>query len=193
MARPGVGWCDSRRLGRTESRHVPEGRTRHPLPPGEGWGEGARFTPRDRCHGKVHGERNVFQELDTHGDHEPWCEASSERPSSRPSPGGRRRIFPAGVGGWRRGLAGASRDGSDGWSSGMSLSGICGSLSLRERVGVREPVSTLAIAAIERFVESPLFKINLLTGHEPRRDEWSGRPSSRPSPGGRRRTFPAGF
>ncbi len=49
----------------------------------------------------------------------------------------------------------------------MSPCGICGSLSLRERVGVREPVSTLAIAAMERFMESPLFEIDLLTGHEP--------------------------
>jgi hypothetical protein len=29
----------------------------------------------------------------------------------------------------------------------------CDSLSLRERAGVREPVSTLAIAAMERFME----------------------------------------
>jgi hypothetical protein len=40
-------------------------------------------------------------------------------------------------------------------------------LSPRERAGVREPVSTLAMAATERFLESTLFEIDLLTGHEP--------------------------
>jgi hypothetical protein len=35
----------------------------------------------------------------------------------------------------------------------MSPCGICGSLSHRERVGVREHDSTLAIAPMERFVE----------------------------------------
>jgi hypothetical protein len=55
----GVGWNELRRLGRTEYRHVPEGRTRHPLPPGEGWGEGARFNPRDGSHGEVHGKPPV--------------------------------------------------------------------------------------------------------------------------------------
>ncbi len=49
----------------------------------------------------------------------------------------------------------------------MSPCGICDSLSLRERVGVREPVSTLAIAAMERFIESQLFEIDLLTDLEP--------------------------
>jgi hypothetical protein len=63
-------------------------------------------------------------------------------------------MFPAGFEGLGRVLAGTGRDGSDGWSSGMSPCGICGSLSLRERVGVREPVSTLAIAATERFMDS---------------------------------------
>jgi hypothetical protein len=38
----------------------------------------------------------------------------------------------------------------------MSPCGICDSLSLRERVGVREPVSTLAIAATERFMGDPV-------------------------------------
>jgi hypothetical protein len=38
-----------------------------------------------------------------------------------------------------------------------------------KRVGVREPVSTLAITAIERFMESHLFEIDLLTAHEPDR------------------------
>jgi hypothetical protein len=35
---PGVGWNESRRLEQMGFRHVAEGRTRHPLPPGEGWG-----------------------------------------------------------------------------------------------------------------------------------------------------------
>ncbi len=112
-------------------------------------------------------ERNVFQKLETYWDHEPWREERSERPSPRPSPGGRGRIFPAGFEGLGRVLAGTGRDGSDGWSSAMSPWGICGSLSPRERGGVREPVSTLAIAATERFMESHLFEIDLLTGHEP--------------------------
>ncbi len=50
----------------------------------------------------------------------------------------------------------------------MSPCGICGSLSLRERAGVRGPVSSLAIAAMERFMESYLFKNDLLTALEPR-------------------------
>ncbi len=54
---PGVDWNRSRRLGWQEFRHVAVRDMRHPLPPGEGWGEGARFNPRNRCHGKVHGER----------------------------------------------------------------------------------------------------------------------------------------
>ena len=96
--------------------------------------------------------RSVFQKLDTYWDHEPWSEECSERPSPRPSPGGRGRIFPAGFEGLGRVLAGTGRDGSDGWSSGMSPCGICGSLSPRERVGVREPVSTLAMACTGRFM-----------------------------------------
>ncbi len=108
-------------------------------------------------------ERNVFQKLDTHWDHEPW----SERPSPRPSPGGRGRIFPAGFEGLGRVLAGTGRDGSDGRSSSMSPCGICDTLSPRERVGVREPVSTLAIAATERFMESGVGAGAMLTGHEP--------------------------
>jgi hypothetical protein len=118
-----------------------------------------------RTHGFM--GRNVFQKLDTHWDHEPWSEECSERPSPRPSPGGRGRIFPAGFEGLGRVLAGTGRDGSDGWSSGMSPCGICGSLSPRERVGVREPVSTLAIAATERFMGSAVFETDLLTDHEP--------------------------
>jgi hypothetical protein len=42
-----------------------------------------------------------------------------------------------------------------------------GTLSLRERVGVREPVSTLAMARMGRFMESRLFEIDLPTDHEP--------------------------
>jgi hypothetical protein len=42
-------------------------------------------------------------------------------------------------------------------------------LSPRERVGEREPVSTLAMAPMGRFLERNLFEINLLTAHEPRR------------------------
>ncbi len=99
--------------------------------------------------------------------HEPWSEECSERPSPRPSPGGRGSVFPAGFEGLGRVLAGTGRDGSDGWSSGMSPCGICDTLSPRERVGVREPGSTLAIAATERFMESALFEIDLLTGLEP--------------------------
>jgi NAD(P)-dependent dehydrogenase (short-subunit alcohol dehydrogenase family) len=91
-----------------------------------------------------------------HMDHEPGSEECSERPSPRPSPGGRGRIFPAGFEGLSRVLAGTSRDGSDGWSSGMSPCGICDTLSPRERVGVREPVSTLAIAAMERFMDATM-------------------------------------
>ncbi len=120
-----------------------------------------------RCGKPVHGEARFPRDLDTHWDHEPWSEECSERPSPRPSPGGRGRIVPAGFEGLGRVLAGTGRDGSDGWSSGMSPCGICDTLSLRERVGVREPVSTLAMAATERFMESPLFKNDLLTGHEP--------------------------
>jgi hypothetical protein len=112
-------------------------------------------------------ERNVFQKLDTYWDHEPWSEECSERPSPRPSPGGRGRIFPAGFEGLGRVLAGTGRDGSDGWSSGMSPCGICDTLSPRERVGVREPCSTLAMASMGRFMGSSLFKNDLLTGHEP--------------------------
>ncbi len=48
----------------------------------------------------------------------------------------------------------------------MSPCGICDTLSLRERVGVREPVSTLAMATLERFMGSPVFEIDLLMGHE---------------------------
>jgi hypothetical protein len=40
-------------------------------------------------------------------------------------------------------------------------------LSLRERAGVREPVSTLAMACMGRFLESHLFEIDLPTDHEP--------------------------
>ena len=39
-AEPGVGWNGSRRLGRLEFHHVAVREMRHPLPPGEGWGEG---------------------------------------------------------------------------------------------------------------------------------------------------------
>jgi hypothetical protein len=42
------------------------------------------------------------------------------------------------------------------------------SLYLRERVGVREPVSTLAIAGMERFMGRLLFKTDLLTDLEPK-------------------------
>jgi hypothetical protein len=47
----GVGWNGSRRLGWREFRHVAVRDMRHPLPPGEGWGEGARFNPRDGLRG----------------------------------------------------------------------------------------------------------------------------------------------
>ncbi len=97
-------------------------------------------------------ERSVFQELDTYWDHERWSEECSERPSPRPSPGGRGRIVPAGFEGLGRVLAGTSRVGSDGWISGMSPCGICGSLSLRERVGVRVPVSPPATASWVSFM-----------------------------------------
>ncbi len=40
-------------------------------------------------------------------------------------------------------------------------------LSPRERAGVREPVSTLAMGCMGRFMESRLFKIDLLTELEP--------------------------
>jgi hypothetical protein len=50
----------------------------------------------------------------------------------------------------------------------MSPCGICGSLSLRERVGVREPASTLAIAAMERFMERIVFQtLDTYWDHEP--------------------------
>ena len=42
-------------------------------------------------------ERNDFQGMDTHGDHEPGSEEDRERPSPRPSPGGRGRTPSAGV------------------------------------------------------------------------------------------------
>ncbi len=48
-------------------------------------------------------ERNVFQNLDTYWAHEPWSEVGSERPSPRPSPGGRGRFCATrfgGVSGW---------------------------------------------------------------------------------------------
>ncbi len=66
----GVRWNELRGLGRTGHRHVPEGRTRLPLPPGEGRGEGARFNPRRGLRGKVHGEAR-FPKLDTYWGHEP--------------------------------------------------------------------------------------------------------------------------
>jgi hypothetical protein len=40
-------------------------------------------------------------------------------------------------------------------------------LSLRERVGVREPASTLAMACMGRFMGSLLFETELLTDHAP--------------------------
>jgi hypothetical protein len=116
-------------------------RLRVSLEPCPGWGFG-RFM-----------ESSLFKN-DLLTDHEPWHEEWSGRPSSRPSPGGRRRIGTAGFGGLSHALAGTSRDGSHGWGSGMSLRGRSDSLSLRERVGVREPVSTLAMACIRRFMES---------------------------------------
>lgn len=57
----------------------------------------------------------------------------------------------------------------------MSPCGICDTLSPRERAGVREPVSALAIAATERFMGSPLFETDLPTDLEP------GIPGSEPS------------
>jgi hypothetical protein len=95
---PGVGWNESRRLARKRRGGVATGRTRHPLPPGEGRGEGAGFNPRDGWHGTVPGQE-CFQDADMPGDHEAWREGWSGRPSSRPSPGGRRRRCSAGVGG----------------------------------------------------------------------------------------------
>ena len=64
-------------------------------------------------------------------------------------------------------MTGASRDGSEERGTGMSPRTGRDTLSPRERVGVREPVSTLAIAAMERFIESQLFEIDLLTDLEP--------------------------
>jgi len=58
--------------------------------------------------------RSVFQELDTHRDHEPLSEEDRKRPSSRPSPGGRRRIRAAGFLEQGEGFAGMGFDGSDG-------------------------------------------------------------------------------
>jgi hypothetical protein len=108
------------------------------------------------------------------GVHEPWSEECSERPSPRPSPAGRGRIFPACFEGLGRVLAGTGRDGSDGWSSGMSPCGICDTLSPRERVGVREPVSTLAIASTERFLERTDLRAGLVASRLPLPEAESG-------------------
>jgi hypothetical protein len=102
--------------------------------------------------------------------HEPWREEWSGRPSSRPSPGGRRRTCAASPGGISRALAGTSRDGSHGWSLGVIRRGTRDTLSLRERVGVREPVSTLAIAGMERFKGSPQGSRIAYWDHEPAGD-----------------------
>ena len=49
----------------------------------------------------------------------------------------------------------------------MSPRGGRDTLSLLERVGVREPVSTLAIAAMERFMERLVGEGAMPTDHEP--------------------------
>jgi hypothetical protein len=64
---------------------------------------------------------------------QPHREVRSQRPSPRPSPGGRGRIGAAGLDDWSLMFAGASRDGSVGWDSMRSPGFIRGSLSLRER------------------------------------------------------------
>jgi membrane-associated phospholipid phosphatase len=50
-----VGCGGSQGLGRMGFRHVVPGDSRRPLPPGEGWGEGARFNPREGSHGRFLG------------------------------------------------------------------------------------------------------------------------------------------
>jgi hypothetical protein len=68
----GVGWSESRRLGRLEFWDVAVRDQRLPLPPGEGWGEGARFNPRDRWHEKIHGSKPFRQRPA----HQMWRDAS---------------------------------------------------------------------------------------------------------------------
>jgi len=60
-------------------------------------------------------ESRVFKiELLTGG--ELLSEEDRKRPSSRPSPGGRRRMRPAGFEGMGRAFARAGREGSDSWA-----------------------------------------------------------------------------
>jgi len=80
-------------LQRGVARH-----TRLPLPSGEGWGEGVGENP-------VAHRRFMESDHDSrisHGGHEPWSEEDRKRPSSRPSPGGRRGMRPAGFEGMGR-------------------------------------------------------------------------------------------
>ncbi len=74
-------------------------------------------------------EMGVFQNLDTHGDHAPGREDSSERPSSRPSPGGRRRKYSARFAGLSQAFARTSRNGSHARSLGVLRQAIGDSLS----------------------------------------------------------------
>jgi hypothetical protein len=100
-------------------------------------------------------------------DHAPEREDSSGRPSSRPSPVGRRRTFAADSGGLSHAQAGTSRVGSHGRGRGLLQRGKRDALSLRERVGVREPVSTLAFAFMERWMTGPVGAGAILSGLEP--------------------------
>ena len=105
--------------------------------------------------------------------HEPRSEEWSGRPSSRPSPGGRRSLCAAGFVGLTQVFAGTSRDSSRELGLGMSPQVIRDSLSLRERVGVREPVSALATAC----TGSHLLETNLLMVHEAG-IPWGGTPAA---------------
>jgi hypothetical protein len=107
--------------------------------------------------------RDVFLNMDTYWGHEPGREAWSGRPSSRPSPGGRRRIVTTGIGGLRHLCAGTSRGGACEWGCGLLQREERDSLSLWERVGVRELGSILAMGCMERR----LFEADLITSLEP--------------------------
>jgi len=129
---PGVRWNGWGRLARMGFRHVACRGTRLPLPPGEGRGEGSPFQPSRPLHVALPVQKNLP------ASHEPMSRGSRKRPSSRPSPRGRRRMLNAGFRGMGQVFAGTDGDGSHEWDSGTSPAGVRDSLSLRERTGVRE-------------------------------------------------------
>jgi hypothetical protein len=101
-----------------------------------------------------------YEALDYSGaaDHEPGARSGAGGPHPGLLPEGEGERCAAGFGGLSQALAGTSRDGSEGRGSGMSPRAGRDSLSLRERVGVREPGSTLAMACMGRFMERNVFQ-----------------------------------